>query len=109
MTACSIKANFCIQLTKHLLNCLTAESPAFLAAYHEMGFLWYEDPLPTTDIYNYSKLLEKMDIPVMATEFPAGWLDDYAPWITSKATDTLRGDVMIKGGITSMLKIAHLA
>jgi len=78
-------------------------------AIHELGFLWYEDPLPTTDIYNYSKLLEKMDIPVMATEFPSGWLDDYAPWITNKATDMLRGDVMIKGGITSMLKIAHLA
>ena len=78
-------------------------------AIHEMGFLWYEDPLPTTDIYNYSKLVEKMDIPVMATEFPCGWLDDYAPWITSRATDMLRGDVMIKGGLTSLLKIAHLA
>ncbi|QIR14996.1 enolase C-terminal domain-like protein [Shewanella aestuarii] len=78
-------------------------------AIHDLGFLWYEDPLPTTDIYNYSKLREKMDIPVMATEFPCGWLDDYAPWIMNKATDMLRGDVMIKGGITSMLKIAHLA
>ena len=78
-------------------------------AIHELGFLWYEDPLPTTDIYNYFKLLEKMDIPVIATEFPTGWLEDYAPWIINKATDMLRGDVMIKGGITSMLKIAHLA
>lgn len=78
-------------------------------AIHDLGFLWYEDPLPTTDIYNYSKLIEKMDIPVMATEFPSGWIDDYAPWIMNKATDMLRGDVMIKGGITSLLKIAHLA
>jgi len=78
-------------------------------AVEELGFLWYEDPLPITDIYNYTKLREKMDIPVMATEFPCGWLDDYAPWIMNKATDMLRGDVMIKGGITSMLKIAHLA
>lgn len=38
----------------------------------ELGFLWYEDPLPTTDMYNYAKLREKLDIPVMATEFPAG-------------------------------------
>ena len=78
-------------------------------AIEELGFLWYEDPLPVTDIYNYAKLSETLDIPVMATEFPAGWLDDYAPWIMNKATDILRGDVMIKGGITSMLKIAHLA
>ena len=78
-------------------------------AIEELGFLWYEEPLPYTDIYNYSKLLKKLEIPVMATEFPAGWLDQYAPWIMNKATDMLRGDVMLKGGITSMLKIAHLA
>ena len=78
-------------------------------AIEELGFLWYEDALPATDIYNTAKLREKLDIPVMATEFPTGWLDDYAPWIMNKATDMLRGDVLLKGGITSMLKIAHLA
>ena len=78
-------------------------------AIEELGFLWYEEPLPYTDIYNYSKLLKKLEIPVMATEFPSGWLDQYAPWIMNKATDMLRGDVMLKGGITTLLKIAHLA
>ena len=46
------------------------------------------------------ELRESMAIPVMATEFPAGWLDDYAPWIMNKASDMLLGDVMTKGGIT---------
>ena len=78
-------------------------------AIEDLGFLWYEDPLPYTDLYNYAKLVEKLDIPVMATEFPAGWLDQYAPWILNRATDILRGDVMLKGGITTLLKIAHLA
>ena len=78
-------------------------------AIENLGFLWYEDPLPYTDLYTYSKLLRKLDIPVMATEFPAGWLDQYAPWIINRATDMLRGDVLLKGGITTMLKIAHLA
>ena len=78
-------------------------------AINDLGFLWFEDPLPTTGLYNYAKLTAKIDIPVMATEFPAGWIDDYAPWITNKATDILSGDLMIKGGITSLLKIAHLA
>ena len=32
-----------------------------------------------------------------------------APWITLQATDFLRGDVAVKGGITALLKIAHLA
>ena len=78
-------------------------------AIEELGFLWYEDPMPYTDLYNYQKLLHKLDIPVMATEFPPGWLDQYAPWIMNRATDILRGDVMLKGGITTLMKIAHLA
>ena len=77
-------------------------------AIEELGFRWYGSS--TRHRYlQLCKAQETMDIPVMATEFPAGWLDDYAPWIMNKATDILRGDVMIKGGITSMLKIAHLA
>ena len=41
-------------------------------AIEEMGYYWYEDPLADEDIYNYVKLREKLDIPIMATEFPAG-------------------------------------
>lgn len=78
-------------------------------AIEELGFLWYEDPMPYNDIYNYQKLVQKLDIPVMATEFPPGWLDQYAAWIMNRATDIVRGDVMLKGGITTLLKIAHLA
>ncbi len=78
-------------------------------AIEELGFLWYEDPLPYADIYNYQKLVEKLDIPVLATEFTPRWFDEYAPWILNRATDILRGDVMLKGGITSLMKLAHLA
>jgi len=78
-------------------------------AIEELGFLWYEDPMPYMDIYNYQKLLQKLDIPVMATEYPPGWLEMYPPWIMNRATDMLRGDVMLKGGITTMVKVAHLA
>ena len=53
-------------------------------AIEELGFHWYEDPLADEDIYNYVKLRAKLDIPIMATEFPAG-------------------------GLTTMLKTAHLA
>ncbi len=35
--------------------------------------------------------------------------DGYTEWIRQQATDMLRGDVALKGGITPMLKIAHLA
>ena len=31
------------------------------------------------------------------------------PWIIERATDMLRGDVAVKGGITTLIKTAHLA
>jgi L-alanine-DL-glutamate epimerase-like enolase superfamily enzyme len=74
-----------------------------------LGFLWYEDPLHDQDIANYIKLKAKLDIPIMATEYPASGLESYQPWILSQATDYLRGDVAVKGGITTLLKTAHLA
>jgi L-alanine-DL-glutamate epimerase-like enolase superfamily enzyme len=78
-------------------------------AIEEMGFYWYEDPLADEDIYGYVKLRQKLDIPIMATEYPAGGLDTYPVWLTERATDYLRGDIPNKGGLTTMLKTAHLA
>ncbi len=74
-----------------------------------LGFRWYEDPLADQDIYNYVKLRAKLDIPIMATEYPIAGFDSYAPWILQRATDYLRGDVAVKGGITTLVKAAHLA
>jgi L-alanine-DL-glutamate epimerase-like enolase superfamily enzyme len=73
------------------------------------GYRWFEDPLPIEDLYNYPKLCAELDIAVMATEYTPGGFHGYAPWILLKATDALRGDVAIKGGITSCVKAAHLA
>ncbi len=78
-------------------------------AIEEMGFHWYEDPLADQDIYNYVKLKQKLHIPVMATEYPITGYDSYAQWIMLQATDYLRGDVAVKGGITTLVKTAHLA
>ena len=78
-------------------------------AIEAMGYYWYEDPLADADIYNYVELRKKLSIPIMATEYPASGLDAYAPWIKERATDFLRGDVAVKGGITTLVKTAHLA
>lgn len=78
-------------------------------AIEEMNYYWFEDPLADEDIYNYAKLRQKLTIPIMATEFPAGGLDTYPIWLTERATDYLRGDIPNKGGLTTMLKTAHLA
>ena len=78
-------------------------------AIEALGYYWYEDPLADADIYNYVELRKKLHIPIMATEYPAGGLDSYTPWVMHRATDFLRGDVAVKGGITTLIKAAHLA
>ena len=78
-------------------------------AIEAMGFYWYEDPLADPDIYNYVELKQHLHIPILATEYPIGGLNSYVPWILERATDFLRGDVAVKGGITTLIKTAHLA
>ena len=74
-----------------------------------LGYLWFEDPLPIDDMYNYAKLCADLDVAVMATEYSHGGFLGYSQWISMKATDALRGDVAVKGGLTPCLKAAHLA
>ncbi len=78
-------------------------------AIQELGYYWYEDPLPNDDVDGFVKLKSELDIPLMATELPLTTPKDYAPWVMREATDFLRGDVALKGGLTSCLKTAHTA
>jgi L-alanine-DL-glutamate epimerase-like enolase superfamily enzyme len=75
----------------------------------DLGFYWYEDPLADDDLYNYVKLKQQLRIPILATEYTPGGFTAFAPWITERATDYLRGDPAVKGGITPLVKTAHLA
>ena len=86
--------------------------PAALRLGHvieDLGFYWYEDPLAAQDIYNCAKLRQQLRIPLMATEMTPGGFGAYAAWLTAQATDYLRGDVAVKGGISALIKTAHLA
>jgi len=78
-------------------------------AIEELGFVWYEDPLQEDDIYNYVKLKAKLDVPIMATEYASGGFEAFAAWVHAQATDFLRGDPAVKGGLTPLVKAAHLA
>jgi len=78
-------------------------------AVEALAFHWYEDPLADDDLYNYVKLKQHLSIPILATEYSPGGFTAYAPWLTARATDYLRGDVAVKGGITPLVKTAHLA
>jgi L-alanine-DL-glutamate epimerase-like enolase superfamily enzyme len=74
-----------------------------------LGFYWYEDPLADDDLLSYVKLKQHLAIPILATEYSPGGLTAYALWLVHQATDFLRGDVAVKGGITALVKAAHLA
>ena len=78
-------------------------------AIEDLNFYWYEDPLVEEDIYNYVKLHQKLDIPIMSTEYAPGRYYGMTQWITQYATDILRGDVAVTGGITPMVRLCHLA
>lgn len=78
-------------------------------AIEELDYFWYEDPLAEEDIYNYVKLHSKLDIPILSTEYAPGGLYGMAQWVHQGATDILRGDVAVVGGITPLVRIAHLA
>jgi L-alanine-DL-glutamate epimerase-like enolase superfamily enzyme len=78
-------------------------------ALERLGFAWLEDPLPEYDIAGTALLRRKLDIPILATELPLAGLGAFAPWAAEGATDMLRGDAAIKGGLSAMLKAAHLA
>src|ERR1700760_1116306 len=77
-------------------------------AIEALGYYWYEDPLFEDDMTNYLKLKAKLSIPIMATEYSPGGYTAFAPWLTAQATDFLRGDVAVKGGLTGCLKAAPL-
>lgn len=73
-----------------------------------LGFYWYEDPLPSTDFDGLSDLCRALDVKVLMGEFvkdPQG----YTEYIRRGAADALRCWDINVGGISSMMKIAHLA
>ena len=78
-------------------------------AIEALDYFWYEDPLAEEDIYGYVKLHSKLDIPIMATEYAPGGFYGMAQWVHQGATDILRGTWLSRGGVTPLVKIAHLA
>lgn len=75
----------------------------------ELNYFWYEDPLRADDMYGYVKLCRDLDIPIGSTEDTPGGFYYLGQWILQGATDIVKADIQFKGGITALVKIAHLA
>lgn len=74
----------------------------------KLNFYWYEDPIPTTDIDGLAELCRSLDISVLTGENVHD-IYSYAEIIRRNAADGLRCLDVNVGGITGMLKVAHLA
>jgi L-alanine-DL-glutamate epimerase-like enolase superfamily enzyme len=74
-----------------------------------LDYYWYEEPLIDYDLAGYAELCRALDIPVLGGETVAGSVRLAAEYILRGAVDAVRGDVYWKGGITALMKMAHLA
>ena len=85
------------------------ESLEFGKAIQDLGFLWYEEPMREFHLGSYTKLCEKLDIPVLAAETSDGVHWNMATWIENRALDMTRVSSFYKGGFTGSMKIAHMS
>lgn len=74
-----------------------------------LGYDWFEEPLFDIDLVSLRKLSDALDIPICGTEVFAGSHYGTAQCIAAGAVDIVRSDVSWKGGITAVMKTAHLA
>lgn len=74
-----------------------------------LDYYWFEEPLHDVDFHGLRKLTAKLDIPICGTEVLAGSHYSTSECIASGVVDIVRTDVSWKGGITPVIKTAHLA
>jgi L-alanine-DL-glutamate epimerase-like enolase superfamily enzyme len=75
----------------------------------KLGYYWFEEPLFDTNFHGLRKLTTQLDIPICGTEVLEGGHYSTAECISSGVIDIVRTDVSWKGGVTAVMKTAHLA
>ncbi|MFV0463782.1 MAG: enolase C-terminal domain-like protein [Nostocoides sp.] len=75
----------------------------------ELDYLWLEEPVYDYDFNTLRRLARDLDIPIAATETPAGLHFITAEFISRECVDIVRTDASWRGGITAARKVAQLA
>lgn len=70
-----------------------------------LNYIWYEAPLPPDDVDGYVHLSRRLDIPLTVELLHK---NQFAEYVRRGAVSYLRTLSGIQGGITEMLKVAHL-
>lgn len=78
-------------------------------AIQELGYRWFEEPMEEVSITAYRWLSEQLDIPVIGPETTSGRNVSRGDWAKNDAVDILRVGPQNGGGITSSMKVLHLA
>ncbi|MBK8023744.1 MAG: hypothetical protein IPK19_20500 [Chloroflexi bacterium] len=60
----------------------------------DLGFYWFEEPIPDRNIAMLRRLTEELDVPILATE--TSTLRELPEYLAQHAVDLARGDVFIK-------------
>jgi len=74
----------------------------------ELDYLWFEDPIRTTDIDGLVELANRLDVPLHVGEFLAS-ISDFAEYIRRGAVDVVRLIADNVGGISGSMRVGLLA
>ena len=74
----------------------------------KLGYYWFEEPMDEHSTSSYIWLADQLSIPVLGPETAEGKMYIRAEWIVRGASDISRGGVGDVGGITPLMKTAHL-
>ena len=75
----------------------------------ELDYYWMEEPMDENSMSSYVWLCEQTALPICGPETAEGKMHVRAEWIKAGACDLVRGGIGDVGGITPLLKIAHLS
>ena len=98
-----------IDLMLDPFHCYSREESLYLGrALEELDYYWIEEPMDEHSTSSYVWLSEQLDLPVVGPETAEGKMQTRAEWIVRGASDISRGGVGDLGGITPLVKTAHL-
>jgi L-alanine-DL-glutamate epimerase-like enolase superfamily enzyme len=74
-----------------------------------LGFAWFEEPMADENIPALAELTRQLDIAIVGTETLAKHPYGLADVVARNVVDVIRADASWSGGVTGVLKSAHLA
>lgn len=77
------------------------------SALSELGYYWFEEPVPDAQIGNLRELRRRVRVPILAAE--TARLSELHSYLLHEAVDMIRGDVHITAGITGLRKACAMA